>query len=147
MWCQVQCVTCVLTEFSKFTTYMYSYSNSPFGDGAQGFGPWRCWLTPARRLPRCELPGSYTLNLAHGHGGHGEGSFGASILGRFSRASAGSWGPLAKRDEGDFRGPRRRTGTLLRLPSLPYQQGGESTRRNGCQEPRPAQSSFSLFLN
>ena len=57
----------------------------------------------------------------------------------------GGWGPLAKRDEGDFRGPRRRTGTLLRLPSLPYQQGGESTRRNGCQEPRLAQPSFLSF--
>jgi hypothetical protein len=54
---------------------MYYYMNtcSPFGDGAYGFGPWRRWLTPARGLPRCDLLGSYTLNLAHGHGGHGEG--------------------------------------------------------------------------
>ena len=53
--------------------YLYSCMNSPFGDGAYGFGPWRRWLTPARSLPRCELSGSYTLNLAYGHGGHGEG--------------------------------------------------------------------------
>ena len=43
---------------------LLSCTNSPFGDGAYGFGPWRRWLTPARSLPRCELPGSYTLNLA-----------------------------------------------------------------------------------
>ena len=55
-----------------YTVHVQVY-NSPFGDGAYGFGPWRCWLTPARSLPRCELSGSYTLNLAHGHGGHGEG--------------------------------------------------------------------------
>jgi len=53
--------------------YMYRWCNSPFGDGAYGFGPWRCWLTPARGLPRCDLSGSHTLNLSHGHGGHGEG--------------------------------------------------------------------------
>ena len=85
---------------------MYYKLNSPFGDGAHGLGPWRCWLTPARCLPRCELPGSYTLNLAHGHGGHGEGSFGASILGRFSRASAGG---------GDCRDHPREPGVVNRI--------------------------------
>jgi hypothetical protein len=53
--------------------YMYMQRNSPLGGGAHGLGPWRRWLTPLRSLPRCELSGSYTLNLAHGHGGHGEG--------------------------------------------------------------------------
>ena len=76
--------------------YMYLCANSPFGDGAYGFGPWRCWPPPARSLPRCDLSGSYTLNLSHGHGGHGEGSFGALILGRILRASTGVFVMLFK---------------------------------------------------